>query len=220
MYWKPPAYFHNNTGWWEVFMSQNLPERKVKHKLLAEKQYTSPLLIDHDRFVQHRASVWTYPICCSSLHHKRESYIAEGFVLARCLSVCPFFFCGLFISSACLSGSLSVPPSFSMWLCLVVWPLVNPLCPSWPRYNNYYNKSLLQTRLRWLLYHSFCCSSSFKVCLTFLSSCIFLQDYFSTFFVFCGQWLISVSSFSSFLGHVSFVPMFAHECLKYWCASV
>lgn len=141
------------------------------------------------------------------------------------MSVCPFFFF-LFVHFPCLSLKLSlfyccVPPSFSLWLCLAVWPLVNPFLSQLALVEQL--KSLLQTRLQLPQSPSLPLYQSLSVvhrvcfsCLTFIcpirchSLCVhvlFHSDYFTFSLLFWPVahlflFFLSVSGLCLFCAHV------------------
>lgn len=113
------------------------------------------------------------------------------------------------------------------FLCDSVWPLVNPFLSQLVLVEH--SQITITNQTPTPLSVSFCCSSSlfflsdFYMPYTMPFFCVsmyFFAQTISLFHFFLGLWLISFSSSSLFLDCVSFVPMFAHECLKYWCASL
>lgn len=90
---------------------------------------------------------------------------------------------------------VSALPTFSLGLHLGVWPLVNSLCPSWPWEKN--------------SDHSYKPDSP--------SHCFLLQSDSIRSFALIFWPVAHLFLFFLFADCALFVPMFAHECLKYWC---
>lgn len=89
------------------------------------------------QFLYWRASVWIQPICCSSVCLSLWTWIIHPCGLCSGLLYVCLSFLLLFVHLLCLSLRVFLcrccpPPSSSLRLCLVVWPLVNPFCPCWP----------------------------------------------------------------------------------------
>lgn len=168
-------------------------------------------------YIKPESSNLKIPACCSLFcHHEWRSF---GPCFIYYMSVYPFFFFTALFPLP-VSQNLSIlqlsTSSVSLWASLCVCLLLKLFGPSWPWWKNfshYYKPDpcgLLLCPLRSL----FCCSSNvFMFHAVPFSVYDLLFHSLSSAFFWCSS--SALPPLTLFLDHVCFVPIFAHECLKY-----